>query len=192
MFDDCRYFMLTGANAKATPSMWAAALKCLDICLKRGISVVFDPNLRAELHTKNLYEAWAPVLEQTSIFLGSEPEIIAFSNKANLADALAADTFARMDIIVLKAGKQGARIISADRDLFIEPYFIPDEKEVDPTGAGDCWAGAFIAMLAKGADLAVAGDCANAAGAVCVTRTGSMGCATLEEIEALRNARPGK
>jgi len=47
-------------------------------------------------------------------------------------------------------------------------------EEIDPTGAGDCFCGTFIALLSQGASLSDAGQLANAAGAIAVTRRGPM------------------
>ena len=56
--------------------------------------------------------------------------------------------------------------------------------EIDPTGAGDCFCGAFVACLAHGRPVAEALRIANAAGALAVTRRGPMeGNADLPEIQ---------
>lgn len=49
-----------------------------------------------------------------------------------------------------------------------------DVTEIDPTGAGDCFCGTFVSLLAQGASLYDAGLRANAAGAIAVTRRGPM------------------
>ncbi len=49
--------------------------------------------------------------------------------------------------IVIKKGEHGAMLISAD-GLFLVPAF-PVDEVVDPTGAGDTFAGAFVGCLAR-------------------------------------------
>jgi fructokinase len=55
--------------------------------------------------------------------------------------------------------------------------------EVDPTGAGDCFCGVLVGLLAAGHDLREAARLANAAGALSVTHRGPMeGARPLAEI----------
>ena len=49
--------------------------------------------------------------------------------------------------VVIKKGEHGSLYISPE-DFFLLPAY-PVEKVVDPTGAGDCFAGAFTGYLAK-------------------------------------------
>lgn len=49
--------------------------------------------------------------------------------------------------VMIKKGEHGSLLISRD-NLFVLPAF-PLEKVVDPTGAGDTFAGAFLGSLAK-------------------------------------------
>jgi len=72
--------------------------------------------------------------------------------------------------VVAKLGAGGARLVNATREhvwigLEVEP--------VDTTAAGDVWNGAFAAALADGKDVESAGDFANAAAALSVTRSGA-------------------
>ena len=65
-------------------------------------------------------------------------------------------------------------------------------EEVDPTGAGDCFCGAYVAARQGGAAPEDALRDANAAGALAVTWLGPMeGAATRAEIDALLDRAPG-
>lgn len=55
------------------------------------------------------------------------------------------------DLVVIKRGEHGALVFNGD-DVFYAPAF-PLEKVVDPTGAGDTFAGGFVGYLAATADL---------------------------------------
>src|SRR5919205_522625 len=58
-------------------------------------------------------------------------------------------------------------------------------EEVDPTGAGDCFGGTFVACLTLGVPVRRALHLANAAGALAVGRKGPMeGNSTMAELEA--------
>lgn len=90
-------------------------------------------------------------------------------------------------ILVLKAGWRGASVATADGRLVIPAYAT---RAVDPTGAGDAFAGAFIATLAeRGAEdratLWLAGRRGAAAASIAVEGFGprALERATREEIE---------
>ena len=58
-------------------------------------------------------------------------------------------------------------------------------EEVDPTGAGDTFCGAFLTAMIEGKSLAECGRFANAAGAMSVRKQGPMeGAPSREELEA--------
>lgn len=85
--------------------------------------------------------------------------------------------------ILLKRGEQGASHYSADGRLDAAPIAVHED---DPTGAGDSFGGAYIALRLNGHDAASALRYANAAGARAVTRIGPMeGTSTLAELDAL-------
>ena len=64
-------------------------------------------------------------------------------------------------------------------------------EEVDPTGAGDCFGGAYVACRRLGMPAAKALDYANAAGARNVTRRGPMeGAGTRAELDDFIAATP--
>ena len=56
--------------------------------------------------------------------------------------------------VIIKKGEHGALLFSADGSLFAAPSF-PLDEVVDPTGAGDSFAGALIGYLAKTDDLSI-------------------------------------
>jgi sugar/nucleoside kinase (ribokinase family) len=68
-------------------------------------------------------------------------------------------------IVVLKLGAQGSIVFTADRHEHV-PAFEVDA--VDTTGAGDCFAGAFLAALHQGLDLYAAARFANAAAGLAI------------------------
>ena len=65
-------------------------------------------------------------------------------------------------------------------------------EEVDPTGAGDCFGGAFVSFWLSGASAETALRYANAAGAHAVTKMGPMeGAATRDDLDALLRQTKG-
>lgn len=71
--------------------------------------------------------------------------------------------------VVVKLGAEGC-YIEGVQAAFASPGFKVDP--VDTTGAGDCFAGAFLAALCRGEGLAEAARFANAAGALCTLGMG--------------------
>jgi ribokinase len=72
--------------------------------------------------------------------------------------------------VVAKLGAEGAFRISADGERSWPGLAV---TAVDTTAAGDVWNGAFATALAEGADEGEAGEFANAAAALSVTRAGA-------------------
>ena len=72
--------------------------------------------------------------------------------------------------VVVKLGNLGCAVYAPGLELRV-PAFAVDT--VDTTGAGDCFAGGFLAGLYYGANLEGAARLANAAGALSVTRLGA-------------------
>jgi len=98
---------------------------------------------------------------------------------------------AKAEIIALKRGEHGATLVSQSERFDIAGHTV---EEIDPTGAGDCFCGTFIALLSQGTPLPEAGRIANAAGAIAVTKRGPMeGNSSPAEITAfLENANAGE
>mgnify|MGYP001073391239 CR=1 FL=1 len=89
--------------------------------------------------------------------------------------------------IVLKLGKRGA-LLHTEREQLLVPAF--PVQVVDTTGAGDAFTAALTLGLAEGRPLAEAVRFANAAGAIAVTRFGTMvAMPTRVEVEAFLSQR---
>lgn len=73
--------------------------------------------------------------------------------------------------IALKLGARGCVIYSADGELATPAFAVPT---VDTTGAGDCFAGAFLAALHRGQSYEQAARLANAVGAMVVEKLGAV------------------
>lgn len=82
----------------------------------------------------------------------------------------------------LTRGYRGATLFEREQ----EPRELPaiPANLVDPTGAGDCFATAFMVRMAETRDLALASTFALAAGALTVERPGVQGIPTRAEVEA--------
>ncbi|WP_319775369.1 sugar kinase [Breoghania sp.] len=154
----------------------------------QGGTLSFDPNLRPEiLDTPGLRPALGEVLAQTDVFLPSGDEIFLFT-EAQDEDGAVKDLLARgIPEIVVKRGAKGASHFCAAGRTDVAPLKV---EEIDPTGAGDCFGGAFVGMWLMGHSVEEALAYANAAGAHAVTKVGPMeGAATRAELDQFMKDR---
>jgi hypothetical protein len=87
-------------------------------------------------------------------------------------DALAAFIASRGAIAVLTRGYRGATLFEGDSVTELQAI---GAKPVDPTGAGDCFATAFVVRYVETGDIRAAGAFAIAAGAIAVEGAGLAG-----------------
>ncbi|MDO4775975.1 MAG: sugar kinase [Cardiobacteriaceae bacterium] len=183
LMEECSHLHLMG-SALSAPGMRDVALDAMQRIKARGGTLSFDPNLRAELlDMPGMRDALTQTLAQTDIFLPSGDELYLFT-RAQEEDAAIAELLARgIGEIVLKRGERGATHFSAQGRIDAPPIAV---EEKDPTGAGDSFGGAFIALRLAGHDAGEALRYANAAGACAVTVVGPMeGTSTRAELDAL-------
>lgn len=179
-------------SAFAIPHLWAMLEVALPMVRGRGGSVSLDPNLRKELLAQGQTEhRLAEVIGQTDLLLPSGEELFLAAGPGieDEAAALAA-LFARgLCEVVIKRGAQGASWFGARGGRIDHPGFAV--TEVDPTGAGDCFGGAYVACRRLGLTPEQALTYANAAGARNVTRLGPMeGAGTRAELDAFIATTP--
>jgi sugar/nucleoside kinase (ribokinase family) len=144
-----------------------------------GAKISFDPNIRPNLlRDRGIMNITGKVMESCSVFLPGLDELILFAEgRTDLEEAsvFLLDRFPGLEIIHVKLGKWGSRIISRNTDIEIPIY--PIEKKypiIDPTGAGDSFDAAFVSGLAAGMSLMEAGNLAAKAGAINSTVLGPM------------------
>lgn len=87
------------------------------------------------------------VLENIDIFFVNEQEIKQLSGENILLKAIKTIKKLGIGLIVVKKGENGVLLYSDNFMIFAPAY--PLEKIVDPTGAGDSFAGAFLSYLVK-------------------------------------------
>jgi sugar/nucleoside kinase (ribokinase family) len=90
-------------------------------------------------------------LKRVDILSVNEGEAFLLSGERNLLAAARKVRSMGPRVLIIKRGEYGATLFT-DRGIFLAPAF-PVERVVDPTGAGDSFAGAFLGYLAEqGAD----------------------------------------
>ena len=122
-----------------------------------------------------------PCLPFTDVLFvnGSEAEMLTGHADNRAAAAALLDLGAAA--VVLKTGGNGCTVYTGGTSTAVPTFRVP---VVDTTGAGDCFAGGFLAALARGFDYAEAARFANAVGALNVQCLGAaQGVVSFEETE---------
>jgi len=162
-----------------------ACYQAIKIAQKKNPKVVisFDPNLRPEmLDIKIILKICQPVLDSCKILLpsGEEAEMLA-GIKGEIKACKKLLTLGP-EIVVLKQGSKGCTIFTKEEVIYVPGFKV---EEIDPTGAGDSFGGAFIVGYLAGWDLEKVAKFANAVGALKVKNFGPMPNTTYEEVNQL-------
>ena len=183
-FSNIKALHIMGSTLAISPSSRDACYKAIKIAKEMNPDVIisFDPNLRPEmLDLKEILKICEPVLEHTDILLPSKEEAMMLAQMQN--PEVACEYFIKRSIplIVLKEGKKGCTIYSKQKNepIHVSSYNV---KELDPTGAGDCFGGAFIVAYLAGSDLLDIARFSNAVGALKVTHFGPMPDTSYEQV----------
>jgi tagatose kinase len=189
LMESCDHMHVMG-TALSAPGLSQVAREAVARITARGGTLSFDPNLRPEiLDTPGLREALDEVLAQTNLFLPSGEEIYLFTEADDEVAAVKELLDRGVGDIVIKRGNRGASHFNRAGRTDVAPL---STDEVDPTGAGDCFGGAFVSFWLAGASPETALRFANAAGANAVTKVGPMeGAATRDELDALLGQSEG-
>ncbi|SMY09188.1 carbohydrate kinase family protein [Flavimaricola marinus] len=155
-----------------------------------GGRISLDPNSRPDLMRDAAVRAVLDEVMACCTCLMPSTSDLAFMFP-DLSEAAAIEHLlgAKVEVIVIKRGAAGATVVGRGERHDFAGHSV---EEVDPTGAGDCFGGTFVGLLAQGASLRTAGEQANAAGAMAVTRRGPMeGNSSPAEIAAFLKQRSG-
>lgn len=160
------------ASSLGAPAMRAKIMSAVRRVLDGGGRISCDPNARPELMRDTAArDAMAEVMAQSFCLLPSTSDLQFLY--PDLSENAAIDKFlhANAEVVALKRGAGGVTIVGRGERHDFEGHEV---TEVDPTGAGDCFCGTFVSLIAQGGSLFDAGQQANAAGAIAVTRRGPM------------------
>lgn len=160
------------ASSLGDVSMRGKILAAVDAVANAGGQVTCDPNARPELmNDAAARDAIFQVMARSYCLLPSTSDLNFLY--PDLSEENAVDQLLNLgaEIVAVKRGSHGASVAGQDERFHFQGHRV---DELDPTGAGDCFCGSFIALLVQGASLHDAGRQANAAGAIAVTRRGPM------------------
>ena len=169
-------------TALTMPAAAAVIARAVEVVKARGGTLSVDPNLRKELRTDAAIEAlFSALVARADLLLPSGAEL---ERAAGIeGEAAAVERLFGMGVgeVVLKRGAEGATSFTPSGRVDAAAFRV---KEIDPTGAGDCFGGAYVTALRLGMGRAQALTYACAAGARNVTRVGPMeGAGTRAELD---------
>ncbi|MQB46242.1 sugar kinase [Rhizobium sp. ICMP 5592] len=170
-------------SALSMPSAVEVIDRAVAIIKLRGGTISVDPNIRKELKLDGATERrFANLISMADLLLPSGEELERAAGVEGEEAAIRRLFELGVKEIVLKRGADGASYFSHERERIDVPAF--DVREVDPTGAGDCFGGAYLACRRLGMPPEQALTYGAAAGARNVTMRGPMeGAGSREELE---------
>jgi sugar/nucleoside kinase (ribokinase family) len=113
----------------------------------------------------------APCLPFTDLLFMNEDEARMLSASSDPARAAEAMREHGTNVVVVKLGGRGCAVYGPGPVVECPAFQVP---VVDTTGAGDCFAGAFLAALLRGRSFADAAKFANAVGALTIQQLGAV------------------
>ncbi len=183
LLEDCTHFHVMGSSLFSS-GIREAMRRAIRIVKRQGGCVSFDPNIRQELlGIPEMREALTSILKHTDIFLPSGPELTLLGRAGTEEEAI--DELLALGIreIVVKQGRQGCTYYDTTRRLSVPALTV---EEVDPTGAGDCFAATYVTCRHRGMPVEQSLRYACASGARAVMSTGPMeGTGGFTDLDAL-------
>lgn len=172
-FEGVKFMHIMGCSLMSNKDFAKEILKTMHMLSKGGTKISFDPNIRKELFTDaSIYDVVNEVMENTSVFLPGVEELLSITGESSVETAVKkCFTYPKMEIVALKNGSKGSIIYTREEEVHMGVYQV---KQLDATGAGDCFDGAFIAGLVQGKSLLEAARMGAAAGALNAAAFGPM------------------
>ena len=96
-------------------------------------------------------DALLRILSRIDILILNDEEARLLTGEVHLLRAIQAIFPLGPDVVIVKKGEHGA-LMKTQNTLFFTPAF-PTECVLDPTGAGDCFAGGFVGYLARAGEV---------------------------------------
>ena len=172
MIRNARVIHVSAITQAISASACDAAFASFEAARAAGVKVSYDTNLRLSLWP--IARARATIVASLACCDWCLPSLDdargLFDSGDN--DAIVATCHeAGAPVVVLKCGAQGCVVSNGDRRETVAGH---DVRDVDATGAGDCFDGAFAARIVAGDDPFAAARYANAAAALATTGFGAV------------------
>src|SRR6266516_469147 len=99
-----------------------------------------------ELWIMTAHPQLTEVIKRVDVLLMSEEEVRQYTNRVSVVSGVRQLLDMGLQYVVVKQGSYGALLFGADSTYFSAPTY-PLEEIIDPTGAGDAFAGGFLGYL---------------------------------------------
>lgn len=129
---------------------WKTHCAIAQYAKKNGINVLFNPSLYLAEQGKKFLK---PVLDACTVLILNKEEAQAVTGKKTNIDKLLKELQKNIPIVVITDGPKGAWANNGLRTYSIVPTDVP---VIEPTGAGDSFASAFLAALMLKKDMQTA------------------------------------
>ena len=171
--EDIQYFHVMGCSLMACPSFASEILKLVGELATKGVKFSFDPNIRPELmRDESVLSMIQEVMKHTHLLLPGVSELLQISGQPTIQEAIGkCFENPKLEVIALKRGAQGVTVYTRTQEIIQEAYPV---HVIDPTGAGDCFDGAFVCGMIEERPLQEVAAMATAAGALNTMALGPM------------------
>ena len=195
LVDNCKLLCFGSLLMTAEPSR-SAVEQLVDYARKQGKITAYEPNWRPPLWKGREEEGIArmkSLIPKADIMKVSDEELALLTGKDSVEEGAWALLEQGVSLVVVTMGPKGCRAYTPGNTLEKNTY---DTHVKDTTGSGDSFFGALLAKIVLSGkrpaqlsqeELADFVDFANAAGAVCATKTGAI--PALPETEAIEECR---
>ncbi len=181
-FARLRWLHITGSSLCGSDSMREACLTAVHRAKEVNALISFDPNLRPELMgNPAIQAAFDNVLAAAKVVLPSAQEAEHLV-KGKTSEEACRELMSKGKVVFLKQGEKGCIVFNQGKVQHVSSIQV---TEVDPTGAGDCFAGGLAVAYLQGKDWLESARFASIVGALSTTKLGpAEACPSLAEVEA--------
>lgn len=177
-FQDAEIIHICGSALSVSENMRNTCIEAARIVKARGGKVFFDPNIRPQLLAiEEIKRIVAPIMEICDVFLPSGEEAGMITGIADPVEAC--HSLSPRMMVILKEGEKGCTAFLKE-EIFHSPAI--NVEIVDPTGAGDCFAGALAVGMLEDMPLPKLLRFANIVAGLSLTKKGPMEGAPHREI----------
>lgn len=177
-FKDTQIIHICGSALCVSENMRQTCIKAGEIVKSKGGKVFFDPNIRPQLlSVEEIKKIVAPIMEMCDVFLPSGQEagmITGISDPVRACQVLSQRMW-----VILKEGEKGCTAFTPEGTFYSPAIRV---EVVDPTGAGDCFAGALAVGMLEGMFLPKLLQFANVVAGLSLTKKGPMEGAPYREL----------
>jgi sugar/nucleoside kinase (ribokinase family) len=150
-----------------------------------GCRIAVDPHEPISPRTRS---RWLALLRHADAFFVSRAELQLEGDPIDVLTGLASEAGGRLDLVAVKHAEQGGHLLRP-RSGAVVGWQARASRVVDPTGAGDAFAGGFLAATIAGASIERALRCAVISASFAMEEWGAAGLLAATPDDAERRLR---